>query len=166
MSETESGAGFGKIIAGTAIGAAVIAGISYMSKLQRAQVQLQIVPSIYVHKVSLQGLVIRIDALLKNPTAASFTIKYPFIEIMHKETLIGSSQAINKDIVIPAFGQVLIKDMMVDVPVLNFFSLISDLILSINNKEPVVLNVGVITTVKLGWSQVSYEHKQDLTLKY
>lgn len=154
-----------KIITGTVIGAGVIAGIKYFSGLMRAQVQLQIIPTIHLHSINLQGLVVRVDALLKNPSNASFKIKYPFIQIMHKDTLIGSSQAINKDIHIPAYGQVLIKDMMVDIPSLNFLSLITDLILSLNNNEPVLLNVGVITTIKLGWTEMAYEHRQDLTLK-
>ena len=154
-----------KIVAGTVIGAGVIAGITYVRGITRAQAQLQIVPSIYLHKISLEGLVIRVDALLKNPSGASFKIKYPFIEIMHSGKLIGSSQVVNKDITIPSYGQVMIKDMMVTIPTLNFFSIISDLLLSINNNEPVVLNVGVITTVDLGWTQTAYEHRQDLTLK-
>lgn len=155
-----------KVVATLLTGAALVAGLSYAGRLRRAQVQLQIIPSVSVFKMSMQGLTLRVAALLKNPTAASFTIKYPFIEVMHKGTLIGSSQVQNRDIEIPAFGQVLIPDMMVDIPVLNFFSLISDLILSLNNHEPVVLNVGVITTVRIGWSSVAYEHRQDLTLKY
>ncbi len=154
-----------KIVAGTVIGAGVIAGINYVRGITRAQAQLQIVPSIYLHKISLEGLVIRVDALLKNPTKASFKIKYPFIEIMHSGKLIGSSESVNKNISIPSYGQVMIKDIMITIPTLNFFSIISDLLLSINNNEPVVLNVGVITTVDLGWTQTAYEHRQDLTLK-
>ena len=155
-----------KAIVGTAVGAGLIGAISYVRGITRAQAELQIVPSVYLHKVSLEGIVIRVDALLKNPTKASFKIKYPFIEIMHSQRLIGSSQVINKDIHIPSFGQVMIQDMMVNVPVLNFFEVVSALILSINNHEPVVLNVGVITTVDLGWTQKAYEHRQDLTLKH
>ena len=154
-----------KIIAGTIAGAGVIAGVRYFSNIQRAQAELQIVPNMYVHKISLEGLVLRVDALLKNPTNASFTLKYPFIEITHKNTLVGSSQVVNKDIHIPAFGQVLIQGMMVSIPVIGFVSVVFDLITSLNNHEPVILNVGVITTVDLGWTQVAYEHRQDVTLK-
>ncbi|MFI5195717.1 MAG: hypothetical protein ACHQD8_01385 [Chitinophagales bacterium] len=155
-----------KIIAGTAVGAGLIGAFTYVRGLTRAQAELQIVPSIYLHKVSLEGLIIRVDALLKNPTRANFKIKYPLIEIMHAEKLVGSSQMVDKDIHIPSFGQVMIQDMMVTIPVLNLFSVASDLMLSINNHEPVVLNVGVITTLDLGWTQTAYVHRQDITLKH
>ena len=154
-----------KLIAGTVAGAGVIVGVRYFSNIKRAQAELQIVPNMYVHKISLDGLVLRIDALLKNPTNASFTLKYPFIEITHGNTLIGSSQVVDKNIKIPSFGQVLIQGMMVNIPVIGFATIIYDLITSLNNHEPVILNVGVITTVDLGWTQVAYEHRQDVTLK-
>lgn len=155
-----------KVIAGTAIGAGLIGAITYFSGIVRAQNELQIVPSVFIHKVNLEGIIIRVDALLKNPTRAGFKIKYPFIEIMHRGTLVGSSQVINKDIHIPSFGEVLIQEMMVDIPVLNAAQVVTDLILSMNSHEPVVLNVAVITTVDLGWSQKAYVHKQDITLKH
>ena len=156
----------GKVIAGTAIGAGLIAGIIYFAKIKRAGVQLQVIPNANIHQLSLEGLTIRVDALLKNPTGASFRIKYPFIEITHKGVLAGSSQVVDKDIKIPAYGQVLIKGMMVKVPVLSFFSVMYDVVKSLLNKGAIVFNVGVITTIDLGLTQIPFEHKQDLTLKH
>jgi len=155
-----------KIIAGTAIGAGAIAAIAYFNRIRRAQVQLQVIPNANIHQLSLDGLTIKVDALLKNPTGASFKIKYPFIEISHKGTLVGSSQSVNKDIKIPAYGQVLIQDMMVKIPVLSFFSVMYDVVKELLNKKGIVFTIGVITTVDLGWTQIPYEHKQDLTLKH
>jgi hypothetical protein len=155
-----------KIIAGTAIGAGIIAGITYVSRIRRAQVQLQVIPNANIYQLSLEGLTIKVDALLKNPTGASFKIKYPFIEISHKGVLVGSSQSASKDIKIPAYGQVLIQDMMVKIPVLSFFSVMFDVVKELMNKKGIVFTIGVITTVDLGWSQIPYEHKQDLTLKH
>ncbi len=154
-----------KIIAGSVIGIGAIATIAYLNRINRAQVQLQVIPNASIYQLSLDGLTIKVDALLKNPTGASFRIKYPFIELTHKNILVGSSQVINKDIKIPAYGQVLIKDMMVKIPVLSFFSVVYDMVKSLMNKQSIVFTVGVITTVDLGWTQVAYEHKQDLTIK-
>ena len=154
-----------KIIAGSVIGIGAIATIAYLNRINRAQVQLQVIPNASIYQLSLDGLTIKVDALLKNPTGASFRIKYPFIELTHKNILVGSSQVINKDIRIPAYGQVLIKDMMVKIPVLSFFSVVYDMVKSLMNKQSIVFTVGVITTVDLGWTQVAYEHKQDLTIK-
>ena len=154
-----------KYITGTAIGAAILAAIAYFKNVKRAQAELEIVPVVNIHKLDLSGLTVRVDALLKNPTGASFKIKYPFIKLTHKDAVLGSSQAINKDIQIPAFGQVMIKDMMVNVPVLSFFSVGYDIIKALMNKQPIVISVSVITTADLGFSQVAIEHKQDMTLK-
>lgn len=154
-----------KYITGTAIGAAILAAIAYFKNVKRAQAELEIVPVINIHKLDLSGLTVRVDALLKNPTGASFKIKYPFIKLTHKDAVLGSSQAVNKDIQIPAFGQVMIKDMMVNVPVLSFFSVGYDIIKALMNKQPIVISVSVITTADLGFSQVAIEHKQDMTLK-
>jgi hypothetical protein len=154
-----------KVIAGTVIGVGTIAAIAYYNRISRAQVQLQVIPNASIYQLSLDGLTIKVDALLKNPTGASFRIKYPFIELTHKNVLVGSSQVINKDIKIPAYGQVLIQDMMVKIPVLSFFSVVYDLVKSLMNKQSIVFTVGVITTVDLGWTQAAYEHKQDLTIK-
>ena len=107
----------------------------------------------------------KVDALLKNPTGASFKIKYPFIQLTHKNVLVGSSQVVNKDIKIPAYGQVLIKDMMVKIPVLSFFSVVYDMVQSLLGNQSIVFTIAVITTVNLGWTEVAFEHKQDLTVK-
>lgn len=155
-----------KVIVGTVIGAGVIAGAVYFARIRRAGVQLQVIPNANIHQLSLDGLTIKVDALLKNPTGASFKIKYPFIEVTHKGVLAGSSQVVNKDIKIPAYGQVLIQGMMVKIPVLSFFSVIYDVVKELLNKKAIVFTVGVITTIDLGWSQLPFEHKQDLTLKH
>ena len=154
-----------KIIAGTVIGAGVIAAIAYFRNINRAQEQLQVIPNASIYKLSLEGMTIKVDALLKNPTGASFNLKYPFIELTHKNELVGSSQVINRDIKIPAYGQVLIQDMMIKIPVLSFFSAAYDMAKALMNKHPIVFTVSVITTVDLGWKQIAYEHKQELTLR-
>jgi hypothetical protein len=154
-----------KILAGSVIGAGAIAAIAYLKNIKRAQAQLEIIPVINIHQISLEGLTVRVDALLKNPTGASFKIKYPFVKLNHKDALLGSSQAVNKDIKIPAFGQVMIKDIMIKVPVLSFFSVGYDIIKALMNKQPITLTISVITTADLGVTQVAIEHKQDMTLK-
>ncbi len=154
-----------KLIAGTVLGAGAIAAIAYFRNISRAQAQLEVVPNASIHQLSLEGLTVRVDALLKNPTGASFKLKYPFIELTHKNVLVGSSQVVNKDIKIPAYGQILIQGMMIRVPVLSFFSVAYDLAKSLSNHQSIVFTVSVITTLDLGWTQTAYEHKQELTLR-
>lgn len=147
------------------VGAGVVAAVTYLGRLNRAQAQLEVIPNAVIHSLSLDGLTIKVDMLLKNPSGASFKIKYPFIKLTHKNVLVGSSQMVNKDIKIPSYGQVLIQDMMIKIPVLSFFSVAYDVVKSLMNKQPIVFTVAVITTIDLGWEQVAFEHKQDLTIK-
>ncbi len=154
-----------KIIAGTVLGAGAVAVVAYFKNINRAQAQLQVIPNASIYQLSLEGLTVKVDALLKNPTGASFKIKYPFLQLTHKNVLVGSSQAVNKDIKIPAYGQVLIQGMMVKIRVLSFFSVVYDMVQSLIGNQSIVFNVAIITTVNLGWTQVAYEHKQDLTIK-
>ncbi|MFB6453794.1 hypothetical protein ACE38W_00880 [Chitinophaga sp. Hz27] len=154
-----------KIIMGTAIGAGVVAVFSYFARIRRASVQLEVIPNANIHTLSLTGLTIRIDAVLKNPTAAAFSVKFPYVKITHKGTLLGSSQVINKDIRIPAYGQVVINEIMVEMPPLSFFSVAYDIIKTLNNKQSIVLTVQTLTTIDLGWSKIPYEDKKEITLK-
>ncbi len=158
-------ASINKIIIGTAIGAGVIALISYFSKMRRASAQLEVIPNANIHSLSWTGLKIRVDAILKNPTAASFKVKFPYIKVSHKDTPLGSSQTIDKDISIPAYGQVVINDMMVEISTLSFFSIAYDIIKALNNNEPVALTVEIITTIDLGWSKIPYDEKKEIILK-
>lgn len=156
----------GKAIVGTVLGAGLAAGIFYLTKIKRAGAHLQVIPHAFIHQLSLDGLTIRVDAMLKNPNGVGFHIKYPYIEVSHKDVLAGSSQVVNKDIKIPAYGQVLIKGMMVKIPVLSFFSVMYDVAKSLLNKGAIVFNVAVITTIDLGLTKIPFEHKQDFTLKH
>jgi hypothetical protein len=158
-------ASLNKIILGTAVGAGVVAIISYFANMRRASVQLEVIPNANIHSLSWTGLTIRIDAILKNPTAAAFKVKFPYIKISHKDTVLGSSQVINKDISIPAYGQAVIESIMVEVPTLSFFSVAYDIIKALNNKEAIALTVQTITTIDLGWSKIPYDDKKEITLK-
>lgn len=154
-----------KILAGTAIGAGVVAAVSYYMNIKRAQATLEVKPQAYIHKLDWDGLTIRVDALLKNPTRASFKIKFPYIRIEHKDTMLGSSQVINKDIKIPPFGEAFVKDIMIVIPVLSFFSVIYDLIKELMAKQPVSLFVKTITTIDLGFTALPFEDKKEVVVK-
>jgi hypothetical protein len=154
-----------KILAGTAIGAGLVAGISYYLNIRRAQATLEVKPEAYIHKLDWNGLTIRVDVLLKNPTRASFKIKFPYIRVETKNTMLGSSQVINKDIKIPPYGEAYIKDIMIVIPVLSFFSVIYDLIKELKAKQPISLFVKTETTIELGWANLPFEDKKEVVIK-
>jgi hypothetical protein len=78
---------------------------------------------------------------------------------------VASSQAVNKDIKVPSYGEVVISKMLVTIPVTSFFSVASDVLKNIQNKKPVKLTVKVMTTVNLGWTELPYESNTEVTIK-
>lgn len=154
-----------KILTGTLIGAGVIAAVGYVRKLKKTQAELEIIPTTNLYQLTWNAIVIRADVLLKNPTKGTFSIKFPFVKIISNGTTLGSSQAVNKDIKIPAYGEVVISKLLITIPVTSFFSVASDVMKSLQNKKPVKLTIKVMTTVNLGWTQLPYESNDEITLK-
>jgi hypothetical protein len=154
-----------KLLAGVVIIGGAVAGGSYFYNMRRASVQLEVIPKAYIHSLSWTALTLRVDALLKNPTRASFKVKFPYIRITYDGSLLGSSQVIDKDIQIPSFGQVVIDSMMVELPVISIASSAYNIIKALFDKQPVKLSATVITTIDLGWSRIPYNSSTEITLK-
>lgn len=153
-----------KIALGTGIGGVFIGGIAYLFRLGKTNAELETVPVVKIHKLDLTGLTLRVDVQLKNPTRTPLKIKFPFIKLVYKGTSIGSSQVIDKDISIPAFGEAVVEQIMIHLPLINIFSFSGDLIRSIQNKEPVKLDVKTLTNIDLGWRKVPYTKSDTITL--
>ena len=61
-----------RILTGTVVSVGAIAGWSYLKNLKTASAELEVVPKASIHQLSWDGLTIRLDVLLKNPTKGSF----------------------------------------------------------------------------------------------
>src|SRR5690242_2310545 len=140
----------GKLLVGAVVVGGAVAGGSYFYNMRRASVQLEVIPKAYVHSLNWNGLTVRVDALLKNPTRAHFKVKFPYIRLTYGDDLMGSSQVIDKDIQIPAYGQVVIDSMMVEIPVLSIAGSVYRIVKALYAKEPIRLKAQVITTINLG----------------
>ena len=154
-----------KILTGTVIGAGAIAGWSYVKNLKRAQAELEVVPKAAIHQLSWDGLTINIDVLMKNPTKGSFSIKFPFVKLLYKDSVIGSSQAIDKDIKIPPYGEALIEKIMIKTPMTSVFSVVFTMIKALYNNETIRVTIKTITTIDIGIINVPYEDKKEVTVK-
>jgi hypothetical protein len=154
-----------KIFATSVIGVGAFAGWSYVKNLKKAQAELQVVPKVSLNQLGWDGLTIKIDVLLKNPTKGSFSIKFPFVKLLYKDTTIGGSQALNKEFKLPQFGEVLIDKIMVQIPMTSAFSVVFTLIKALFNKESITLTVRTLTHINLGWVVLPYENKQEVTIK-
>lgn len=154
-----------KIFAGTAVVAAIGGGIAYALRLNRLAEELVVQPTVKLHKISISGIFLRVDVRLKNPTRAKLKIKFPFVKLIYKDAVIGSSQAVNKDIQIPSYGEAVVNEIMIQIPLSGVFSLGNELLSSLQSGSELKLGVRTMTTVNLGWKKFPYEDTQDITLK-
>jgi hypothetical protein len=154
-----------KILTSTVLGAGAIAGWSYVTNLKKAQAELEVVPKATIHQLNWDGLTIRLDVLLKNPTKGSFSIKFPFVKLLYKDTTIGSSSAIDKEIKIPAYGEAIIDKILVQIPLTNAFSIVFTLVKTLISGETATITIRTITTVNLGIVKLPYESKKEVTIK-
>jgi len=153
-----------KKIALTAAGVG-IAVYAYARKLKRTQANLIVIPQVSVQSIGLSGIVLRTDVQIKNPTDGSLTIKWPFVTLIYKDTLLGSSNVVDKDIPLKAYSQTAIDKIMIDIPLAGALTVVSDLIGSLQSKLPVRITVKVSTVVDLGWKKFDYVDTQEITLK-
>jgi hypothetical protein len=154
-----------KIFTGTLLGAGLLAGYNYYKKIKRTQTELDIVPNAYLHQINWEKITIRVEVLVKNPTKGSFTIKFPYVKILYKDATVGSSQAVNKNITIPAYGQIKIEKLLVDIPVTNLFNTAAAMLKEIQNKKSVKIKLKIMSTVDLGLMSVPYETIEEVTIK-
>jgi hypothetical protein len=146
------------------IGAGLVGLVTYVSRLNRAQTQLESVTTAKIHSLKLDGLTIRVDVQLKNPSRSSFNIKFPFVKLVYKDKVVGTSQVIDKNIKIPAYGEANIESIMIKIPVTSIFSIGAGLVKLLVQKVAVVISVKTISTIDLGWKKLPYEKSDDMTL--
>ena len=138
---------------------------AYGRKLGRMKANLIVAPEVSVQSIGLTGLVLRTDVQIKNPSDTGFSMRYPFVTLTYKDTLLGSSKIVNQDIAINAYSEVNIQKIMIDIPISGILSVASGLIGSIQSKQPVKIIVKVSTVVDLGWKKLNYDDTQEIALK-
>jgi hypothetical protein len=156
---------WGKIFLGTTLVAGIGGAVAYALRLKRTGTQLESVAAAKIHSIKLDGLTIRIDVQLKNPSSTSLKIKFPFVKILFQDKVIGTSKVINKDITIPAYGEAKIDGIMITVPLTGLASIGGGLYNLLVKKQPAKIFVKTITTIDLGWQKFPYEKTDDNTLK-
>lgn len=149
----------------TLIGGGLIAGYSYYVNMKKTSAELQVIPDASLYAVNWDGITIRLDIVLKNPTKGNFSIKFPFVKLTFKDALVGSSEVVNKDIAIPAFGQAKITKLLVTIPMQSIFSVSTSILKAIQNKESVKITATMMTTIDLGLIKVPFEEAHEITLK-
>lgn len=154
-----------KLLVGVGIGATALVGYAYAKKLSLTNAHLEVIPSAMIHKINLAGVAIKMDVRLKNPDGGSFKIKYPFIKLVHEGSTIGSSQALDKDITLPAYGEAVINGIMIQIPLLSILSSAYKMYQALQKGSEIKLIATTITTIDLGWNKIPFEKNDEITLK-
>jgi hypothetical protein len=154
-----------KVLTATLVGGGLLAGYSYYLKMKKTQAELEVIPNASVHEISWDGITIRIDLLLKNPTKGSFSIKFPFVKLTYKGTTVGSSEVIDKNIKISAYGQAKIDKILVSVPIMSIFTVSTSILKAVQSGEQVTITATLITTIDLGFAKVPFEESHEVILK-
>lgn len=150
-----------KILIGTGV---VLTG-GYLFRMNRTTANLEMEVDSQLLSLKISGLTVRVNAKIKNPTDGTLKIKYPFLKLIYKGETLGSSQAIDKDITIPKFGEVNIEGVIINIPLTGIFSVAMDLLKSLKTSEGVKVSVKVITTIYTTFSTLPYEMEFEQTLK-
>ena len=154
-----------QILIGTAVGGAVIAGYTYLTRLGRTSAQLQTVSRVSVFKIDLKGLTLQVDVNIKNPSQVGFKIKFPFVKLGYKGQTIGTSQSVNQDITVPAYGEAVASKIMIVIPILGLFSIGGGLITAVQSGGSVSVDVTTITTIDLGIKKLPYQKTETVLIK-
>lgn len=135
---------------------AALYGASYLLKLNRLSNELETVTKASIHKVSLQGIQLKIEVTLKNPSGGSIKVKQPFVKMIYnKETLI-SSQMENVNIEVTKFSEVAMKPIMLNIGFVTLATKVPALLKEYRDTGQLNLVVETITTIndKLPYKKV------------
>jgi hypothetical protein len=154
-----------RILIGTAVGGAIFGGYTWLSRLKRTSAQLETITRVSVFKIDLKGLTLQVDVDIKNPTRSGFKIKFPFVKLAYKGSTIGTSQSVNKDIPVPAYGEAVAAKIMVVIPIMGLFSLGGGLLQAIQSGQGVQIESTTITTIDLGIKKIPYQKNETILVK-
>lgn len=154
-----------KLTLGTIITTGLVAGVKYALGLKHTSAELETQTKVMVHKMDFEGLTLRVDTVIKNPSKTELKIKYPFVKLIYKDSTIGSSQVQNQDVVIPAYGEARIEKILFQIPLLGLFSIGGELFKSLQSKETIAMQVKIITTIDLGWKKLPFEKTQEVKIQ-
>ena len=149
-----------KWIAGGA--AAFFAG-RYLLRLNNASKTIVTRTSLQVKKVSLSGIEIKAKVRLQNPNPIDLSLQFPFINLIHKESSIGSSQVKDEIIQLPANGE---QSFDITIQSAGWLSLIQSLgveiVQKIRSGQKAVLELLTTTSTKV--NGIPYQQAESIKL--
>ncbi len=152
-----------KIVAGAGIAGAAAAGITGL-RLYRLSRKLQVNYRLRISNLSLKGVTLTIDVVMKNPTAGSLTLKYPFLTVMLGNTLLATSDMKNAWIKIQPYGVTEVNNITFDISTLQELGILASLLVPLTTGQPVTLRAITETSVRFLFFSFPFTSEEDLVL--
>lgn len=147
---------------GLAVGAAILAlGVPFLLKLKRLAEELETVTTVNIHHVSLTGMKLRADVILKNPTETVLKVKHPFVKMVYKDTVFATSQMKDQDYDVPKFGEKQIDPIYIDLSFIQLAMQVPDLLKDYRKTGKLSMTVKTVTTIN---NNVPYVKTDNLTV--
>jgi hypothetical protein len=124
-----------------------IGGIAYLLSLKRLSGELEVVTKASIDKITLSGLVLRVDVTLKNPTGGSVMVKQPFVKMIYGNSTFATSQVQDKDYEIPKFGEVKMEPVFINLNFLTLATSVPGMLKEYRTSGKFNITVNTITTI-------------------
>lgn len=138
-----------------------ILGVNYFLKLNRLSNELESDTRATIYSVTLDGITLRVNVTLKNPSGGTVRVKHPFIKMMHGNTVIASSKVKDVNVTIPKFSQVDLEPIMINIGFLRLGTTVPDLLKQYRSTGKLIITVKTISTIN---DSLPYTKTDELTL--
>lgn len=147
------------------IGGGLLVGIGLLARLYRNSKHLEFIYNVRLHSIDWKKITVAIDTRIKNPMNGGIRIGFPFLRVRYGESTIASSQSVNERVKIPANGELALRPIMLEIPLLSLIGPAADLIKYFTKKiNEISVTVEAITEVDAGLFSIPIQYKQPVKL--
>lgn len=135
-----------KVSIGLAVAALTI-GTVYVLKMKRLAEELETVTKVNVHKITLAGIELRVDVLMKNPSGGSLKVKFPFVKMFYNKSVFATSEVRDQDYTIPSFGQKQLDPIYVSLPFFQLATTAPEMLKDYRKNRTIEIMTRTVTTI-------------------
>jgi hypothetical protein len=127
--------------------AGLLFGGAYLYKVNRLASELEVLTKAMIYKVSLSGIVLRVDVTLKNPTEGSIKVKHPFVKMIYQGATFASSEIKDLDYQITKFAQKVLEPIYISLSFMSLATTAPGLLKEYRANGSAVIEVKTVTTI-------------------